>query len=109
MNRISLSPSSWTSSKEGYPYELHQVQQAARSFNDQEVSPGYQHGDLPLTRPNVWFTVSLRRFSYHKSYTHFEPYFEEFYSPLLFADGVLSVAQAATQVILALRSTLHLG
>lgn len=70
-------------------------------IEDIDVAPRYHFGELRLSRLNFWTRIFLRRFTYHKVHGQYGAHFAQFYGPMLFSFGVLSVALAAMQVALA--------
>ncbi|KAK8151269.1 hypothetical protein IWX90DRAFT_392645 [Phyllosticta citrichinensis] len=65
---------------------------------DSAVSPRYAHGELRLSWLNVYAKVFLRRWYYFRLWPQYSTYFAQFYGPVLFVFGVLSVALGAMQV-----------
>ncbi|KAI9862678.1 MAG: hypothetical protein M1813_004174 [Trichoglossum hirsutum] len=74
-----------------------------RDIADEEVAERYAYGDLRLTRLNLWSKFILGRWTFHKLYGQYGPYFARFYGPLLFIFGVLSVVLSALQVALSVQ------
>ncbi|KAJ9634585.1 hypothetical protein H2201_007059 [Coniosporium apollinis] len=70
-------------------------------LEDTDVAPRYHFGELRLSRLNFWSKVFLRRFTYHKVHGQYGAHIAEFYGPILFLFGALSVAMAAMQLALA--------
>lgn len=68
---------------------------------DDAVSPRYHFGDLRLSRLNFWAKFFLGRFTFHKMHQQYSGQFKQYYGPLLFIFGFLSVALSAMQVVLA--------
>ncbi|KAK8180704.1 hypothetical protein BC567DRAFT_150767, partial [Phyllosticta citribraziliensis] len=65
---------------------------------DSAVSPRYAYGELRLSRLNVYAKLFLRRWYYFRLWPQYGTYFAQFYAPVLFVFGVLSVALGAMQV-----------
>lgn len=65
---------------------------------DQEVSLRYHFGQLRLTRLNLWAKISLRQWQFYKVQWQYADIFAQFYAPLLFLFGVLSLILSAMQV-----------
>ncbi len=72
-----------------------------KSTVDSDVSPRYHYGELRLTRLNFWSKVFLHHITFHKVHGQYGAHFAQYYGPILFVFGVLSVALNAMQVILA--------
>ncbi|KIW71598.1 hypothetical protein PV04_03742 [Phialophora macrospora] len=71
------------------------------TMDDSTVSGRYHFGELRLGRLNFWARIFLRRWHLHKIHWAYSTYFAQFYGPLLFAFGVLSLFLSAMQVIFA--------
>lgn len=69
-------------------------------IEDTSVAPRYHFGELRLSRLSFWSKVFLRRFTYHKVHGQYGAHFAEFYGPILFLFGTLSVAMTAMQLAL---------
>lgn len=72
-----------------------------RSIEDGHVAPRYHYGEIRLSRLNVLVKILLFRRNYQEVYPQYAEYFAQFYGPLLFLFGVLSVLLSAMQVSLA--------
>ena len=72
-----------------------------RTTND-TVSPRWRYGELRLSRLNFWSKVLLRQMNFAKVHGQYSDYVAQYYAPLLFVFGVLSVVLNAMQVGLAL-------
>ncbi|KAH7015895.1 hypothetical protein EDB80DRAFT_708844 [Ilyonectria destructans] len=65
---------------------------------DHDVSLRYSYGQLRLTRLNLWIKISLRQWTFHKVHWQYADIFAQFYAPILFLFGVLSIILSAMQV-----------
>ncbi|KAK7509739.1 hypothetical protein IWZ03DRAFT_319781 [Phyllosticta citriasiana] len=65
---------------------------------DAAVSPRYAYGELRLSRLNVYAKIFLKRWYYFRLHPQYGNYLAQFYAPILFVFGVLSVALGAMQV-----------
>ncbi|KAF4332596.1 hypothetical protein FBEOM_13600 [Fusarium beomiforme] len=65
---------------------------------DHDVSLRYSYGQLRLTRLNLWIKISLGQWIFHKVHWQYADIFSQFYAPILFLFGVLSVILSAMQV-----------
>ena len=72
-----------------------------RSIEDGHVAPRYHYGEIRLSRLNVLVKILLFRRNYQEVYPQYAEYFAQFYGPLLFLFGLLSVLLSAMQVSLA--------
>ncbi|KAK8195738.1 hypothetical protein BKA81DRAFT_278109, partial [Phyllosticta paracitricarpa] len=68
------------------------------SIPDAAVSPRYAYGELRLSRLNVYAKIFLKRWYYFRLHPQYGNYLAQFYAPILFVFGVLSVALGAMQV-----------
>ncbi|KAM0513508.1 hypothetical protein ACHAPE_007770 [Trichoderma viride] len=80
-----------------------------KSIPDTEVSHRYLYGDLRLTRLNFWVKIFLGRRTYFKQYGQYGAYFAQFYGPLLFVFGIITLALSSMQVVLAVESVTGFG
>ncbi|KAL7896965.1 hypothetical protein HDV63DRAFT_82711 [Trichoderma sp. SZMC 28014] len=80
-----------------------------KSIPDTEVSHRYLYGDLRLTRLNFWVKIFQGRRTYFKQYGQYGAYFAQFYGPLLFVFGIITLALSSMQVVLAAESVTGFG
>ncbi|KAM0473863.1 hypothetical protein ACHAPX_007911 [Trichoderma viride] len=80
-----------------------------KSIPDTQVSRRYLYGDLRLTRLNFWVKIFLGRRTYFKQYGQYGAYFSQFYGPLLFVFGIITLALSSMQVVLAAESVTGFG
>ena len=71
-----------------------------QSIEDQHVAPRYHYGEIRLSRLNFLVKVFLFRRNYQEVNPQYAEYFAQFYGPLLFIFGFLSVLLSAMQVSL---------
>ncbi|KAF4538082.1 uncharacterized protein LTHEOB_11030 [Lasiodiplodia theobromae] len=74
--------------------------------NDADVSPRYAYGELRLSRLNFYAKLFLRRFYYQRRFPQYGTYFAQFFAPILFVFGTLSVVLGAMQVMTATEALL---
>lgn len=67
-------------------------------IQDQHVSPRYSFGEIRLTRLNFYCKFILNRWQYQRMQAQYGPYFSQFYGPLFFVFGILSIALSAMEV-----------
>ncbi|EHK48501.1 uncharacterized protein TrAtP1_009740 [Trichoderma atroviride] len=80
-----------------------------KSIPDTEVSPRYLYRDLRLTRLNFWVKIFQGKRTYFKQYGQYGAYFAQFYGPLLFVFGIITLALSSMQVVLAAESVTGFG
>ena len=73
---------------------------------DDMVSPRWRYGELRLSRLNFWSRLLLRHHTFAKVHGQYSEYVAQFYAPLLFLFGVLSVVLSAMQVGLNVSGTI---
>lgn len=71
-----------------------------KCIDDQKVSRRYAYGEIRLTRLNFYTKIFLGRFHYHIINAQYRAYFNQFYGPLMFAFGNLTIILSAMQVFL---------
>ena len=71
------------------------------NIRDSDVSARYSYGELRLTRLNLYGKLFLRRFHFERVHGQYGAVFSQFYGPLLFIFGILSLILSAMQVELA--------
>jgi hypothetical protein len=71
------------------------------SVDDQKVSERYHYGEIRLTRLNFYAKLFLHKWSYQRMQTQYSAYFAQFYGPILFLLGILSVSLNCMQVVIA--------
>lgn len=69
-----------------------------QDITDEEVSGRYLYGELRLSRLNFYSKLFLGKFYFQRIYPQYGAYFAQFYGPLLFVFGVISVILSAMQV-----------
>lgn len=74
---------------------------AFSEIENKHVAPRYHYGDLRLSRLNLLVKLFFISNCYHQVNWQYSEYFAQFYGPLLFIFGVLSVLLSAMQVSLA--------
>ncbi|GAD97537.1 predicted protein [Paecilomyces variotii No. 5] len=67
-------------------------------IGDHEVSLRYQFGQLRLNRLNLWAKVALRQWQFQKVQWQYADIIAQYYAPLLFLFGILSLVLSAMQV-----------
>lgn len=70
----------------------------AQSVLDADVSDRYAYGELRLSRLNFYAKIFLRRFYFQRRFPQYGSYFAQFFAPILFVFGLLSVVLGAMQV-----------
>ncbi|KAK0609305.1 hypothetical protein DIS24_g12334 [Lasiodiplodia hormozganensis] len=74
---------------------------------DASVSGRYaSYGELRLSRLNFYAKLFLRRFYYQRRFPQYGTYFAQFFAPILFVFGTLSVVLGAMQVMTATEALL---
>lgn len=76
------------------------------AIGDGVVSKRYHYGELRLTRLNLWAKLLIGKFHYERVHGQYGAFFAQFYGPLLFIFGVLSIILSAMQVELGAESLL---
>ena len=76
---------------------------------DSAVSPRYAYGELRLSRLNFYTRLFLRQGSFLRTHHQYGAYFAQFYGPLLFVLGLLSVMLSAMQVAAASGQLVRVG
>jgi hypothetical protein len=67
------------------------------AVSDDSVSQRYTYGELRLTRLNFYSRLFLRKPHFHRIHRRYSTYFAQFYGPILFILGLLSVLLSAMQ------------
>ena len=70
------------------------------SIEDQHVAPRYHYGEIRLSRLNLLVKIFLLQRNYQEVNPQYAEYFAQFYGPLLFIFGLMSVLLSAMQVSL---------
>jgi len=70
-------------------------------ITDSEVSARYSYGELRLTRLNLYCKIFLHRYHFQQVHGQYGAFFSQYYGPLLFIFGILSLVLSAMQVELA--------
>lgn len=79
------------------------------AITDADVSPRYRFGELRLTRLNFWSKILLHQVNFSKVHGQYGARFAQYYGPILFVFGGLSVMLSAMQVALAAQPLLYKG
>ena len=66
-----------------------------------DVHERYAYGEIRLTRLNLYAPITIRKQNFQRVTYQYGAYFAQFYGPLLFAFGILSVILSGLQVALA--------
>ncbi|EKG12744.1 hypothetical protein MPH_10125 [Macrophomina phaseolina MS6] len=69
-----------------------------QDIGDANVSKRHSYGLLRLSRLNLYAKIFLRKFYFQRLHPQYGAYFAQFYAPLLFVFGVISVILSAIQV-----------
>lgn len=70
-------------------------------ITDLDVSARYSFGELRLTRLNLYCKLFLHRYQFQQVHGQYGAFFSQYYGPLLFVFGILSLILSAMQVELA--------
>ncbi|KAK1979803.1 hypothetical protein LZ30DRAFT_158382 [Colletotrichum cereale] len=70
-------------------------------IQDRDVSTRYNYGEIRLTRLNFYAPLLLRKSHFQRVEYQYGPYLAQFYVPILFVMGVVSVVLSGLQVIIA--------
>lgn len=76
-------------------------------ITDVDVSERYRYGEIRLTRLNFYAPLLLRKFYFQRVEYQYGAYFSQFYAPILFFIGVVSVILNGLQLSLAAEQGLH--
>ncbi|KAF2183750.1 hypothetical protein K469DRAFT_485378, partial [Zopfia rhizophila CBS 207.26] len=77
-----------------------------QDIGDENVSKRYTYGELRLSRLNFNAKIFLHKFYFQRLHPQYSAYFAQFYAPLLFVFGLISVILSAMQVETALEQLL---
>lgn len=70
-------------------------------ITDVDVSERYHHGEIRLTRLNLYAPILLHKSHFQRVEYQYGAYFSRFYAPVLFLIGVVSIILSGLQVALA--------
>ncbi len=71
---------------------------------DSEVAERYSYGEIRLSRLNFYAKFFMRKSNFQRVNAQYGQYFAQFYGPLLFVFGILSVLLSAMQVEMAVEA-----
>ena len=69
-----------------------------KNIQDHETSERYRYGEIRLTRLNIYAPILLRKGYFQRIDSQYSIYFAQFYGPILFIFGIVSVILSAMQV-----------
>ena len=75
------------------------------SIQDSDVTPRYAYGEIRLTRLNFYSKLLVRRCFFQRMESQYGDYFAQFYGPILFVFGILSVLLNAMQLGITVEQT----
>ena len=81
-----------------YAQLMHLLAAVKHSVDDTIVSPRYTYGELRLARLNFYCKFILGRRHFHRVHDQYGSYFAQYYGPLLFLIGFVSIFLNAMQV-----------
>ncbi|KAI5460796.1 hypothetical protein BGZ63DRAFT_358175 [Mariannaea sp. PMI_226] len=74
-------------------------------ITDRDVAPRYRFGEIRLTRLNFYAPFLLKRAYFQRVEYQYGSYFAQFYAPVLFIIGVLSIILNGIQITVAVKQT----